>query len=143
MSHDQVICVFLQCHLSASDQCSNIKSVVHVCCATLIGQGGLGHFGCLKRILCLSSTPTVYTEIRLSPHQCLQNLTKTMLNPPMFKKAHVKQKFRREPLSPNTVNGPVKGTKTLLVRKLWNQIEEIQAGLDSSLWHELLGISGN
>lgn len=41
-----------------------------------------------------------------------------MLNPPVFMKTHGKQKFRREPLSSNTLNGPVKGT---VRRELWNQ----------------------
>lgn len=41
-----------------------------------------------------------------------------MLNPPVFTKTHGKYKFRREPLSPDSLNWPVKGT---VLRELWNQ----------------------
>lgn len=79
-------------------------------------------FGCLKRTLFLSSTPTLSRDQTfptvISPNQCLQKLTKTMLNPPVFMKTRGKQKFKRELLSPNTLSRPVKGT---VCRELWNQ----------------------
>lgn len=120
VSHDQVMCVFLQCHLSAPDQCSNSSSVIHIFCATLIGQGGLGHLAvlrghCFYLLLLLYTRDQTFSTV-ISPHQCLQKLTKTMLNPPV--KTRGKQKFRRELLSPNTLSRPVKGT---VCRELWNQ----------------------
>lgn len=56
VSHDQVMCVFWQCHLSAPEQCSN---TTHFLCYISRARWAWS-FGCLKRILFLSSTPTFY-----------------------------------------------------------------------------------
>lgn len=98
VSHDQVMCVFLQRHLSAPDQCSNTKSVRHIFCATLTGQGGLGHLAilrgyCFYLLLLLSAHKSDIFSTIISPHQCSQKLTKTTLNPPVFVKTHGKQKL--------------------------------------------------
>lgn len=56
VSHDQVMCVFWQCHLSAPEQCSN---TTHFLCYISRARWAWS-FGCLKRILFLSSIPTFY-----------------------------------------------------------------------------------
>lgn len=79
VSHDQVMCVFLQCHLSVPDQCNNTKSVkTHILCYINRARWAWS-FGYLKRILFLSSTPTLYTEMRhfLHNHFSTPVFTKT------------------------------------------------------------------
>lgn len=79
VSHDQVMCVFLQCHLSVPDQCNNTKSVkTHILCYINRARWAWS-FGYLKRILFLSSTPTLYTEMRhfLHDHFSTPVFTKT------------------------------------------------------------------
>lgn len=123
VSHDQVMCVFLKCHLSAPVQCSNTTSVKHIFCSTLIGQGGLGHSAiliwfCFYILLLLSTQRSDFL------HNHFPTPMSTKIDKGHAKSTSVYENTWRTEVQKGTIvpkhphNRPVKGT---VCRELWNQ----------------------